>query len=47
MNILVVGNGFDLAHGLPIKYTDFLNFAEVIKQIIKTDFNGNIDIIDW
>lgn len=47
MNILVVGNGFDLAHGLPTKYTDFLNFLKVIKQIIKTDFNENIDIIDW
>lgn len=26
MNILVIGNGFDLAHGLPTKYTDFLNW---------------------
>lgn len=26
MNILVVGNGFDLAHGLPTKYSDFLDF---------------------
>ena len=24
MNILVIGNGFDLAHGLPTKYGDFL-----------------------
>lgn len=24
MNILVIGNGFDLAHGLPTKYADFL-----------------------
>lgn len=24
MNILVLGNGFDLAHGLPTKYADFL-----------------------
>lgn len=24
MNILVIGNGFDLAHGLPTKYVDFL-----------------------
>lgn len=23
MNILVIGNGFDLAHGLPTKYGDF------------------------
>lgn len=26
MNILVVGNGFDLAHGLPTKYSDFLDY---------------------
>ena len=26
MNILVIGNGFDLAHGLPTRYLDFLNF---------------------
>lgn len=23
MNILIIGNGFDLAHGLPTKYADF------------------------
>ncbi len=26
MNILVIGNGFDLAHGLPTRYTDFLEW---------------------
>ncbi len=25
MNILIIGNGFDLAHGLPTKYSDFIN----------------------
>lgn len=25
MNILIIGNGFDLAHGLPTRYSDFLN----------------------
>lgn len=35
MNILLIGNGFDLAHGLPTKYTDFLDFVRVIKQIIE------------
>lgn len=29
MNILVIGNGFDLAHGLPTTYKDFLTFAQV------------------
>lgn len=33
MNILVVGNGFDLAHGLPTKYSDFLNFVNFINQL--------------
>ena len=27
MNILVIGNGFDLAHGLQTTYKDFLNFC--------------------
>lgn len=44
MNILVIGNGFDLAHGLPTKYTDFLEFIKVIKQILKKD---NLKGIDW
>lgn len=34
MNILVIGNGFDLAHGLPTKYTDFLEFAMVMRQVV-------------
>lgn len=33
MNILVIGNGFDLAHGLPTKYTDFLDFCERVFPI--------------
>ncbi|WP_195979888.1 AbiH family protein [Clostridium butyricum] len=35
MNILLIGNGFDLAHKLPTKYTDFLNFIKVIKEIVR------------
>ena len=33
MNILVIGNGFDLAHGLPTKYTDFLDWIRLIRKI--------------
>lgn len=33
MNILVIGNGFDLAHGLPTRYTDFLEFCKQIFEI--------------
>ncbi len=28
MNILLIGNGFDLEHGLPTKYVDFLEFVD-------------------
>ena len=48
MNILIIGNGFDLAHNLPTTYTNFLNFTE---QMIRaknfygtvTDFESKID----
>lgn len=30
MNMLIIGNGFDLAHGRPTKYEDFLKFTEQI-----------------
>lgn len=36
MNILVIGNGFDLAHGLPTQYKDFLMFAKMVKVAVKT-----------
>lgn len=32
LNILVVGNGFDIAHGLPTRYTDFLEFLKLLKH---------------
>jgi len=45
MNILVIGNGFDLAHGLPTKYTDFLEFVKMIKIIKEKDiFNDGFSI---
>ena len=37
MNILVLGNGFDLAHGLPTTYKDFLDFANVVEKISKNE----------
>ena len=36
--ILVIGNGFDLAHGLPTRYTDFLDFYELFTAN-KEEFN--------
>lgn len=32
MNILIIGNGFDLAHGLPTKYGDFLKYAQAYEK---------------
>ncbi len=42
MNILIIGNGFDLAHNLPTKYTHFLDFIKIIRQVM-----GDQKIIDW
>ncbi|SCW57394.1 Bacteriophage abortive infection AbiH [Paenibacillus tianmuensis] len=39
MKILVIGNGFDLAHGLPTKYNDFLEFLSLIKDM--SMYHGN------
>lgn len=33
MNMLIIGNGFDLAHGRPTTYVDFLKFAESVMRI--------------
>jgi hypothetical protein len=43
MEILVLGNGFDLAHGLPTRYSDFLEFIRVIREVIA---KGN-DKVNW
>lgn len=32
MKILIIGNGFDLEHGLPTRYTDFLEFLSDLDQ---------------
>lgn len=36
-NILVLGNGFDLAHGLKTKYTDFLDWVKLEYNLYKPD----------
>ena len=38
VNILIIGNGFDLAHELPTKYEDFLGFLKVMKLIEESYF---------
>lgn len=37
MNLLIVGNGFDLAHGLPTQYKDFLKFVNVVNAIFNKE----------
>ena len=31
--ILLIGNGFDLAHGLPTSYSYFLDFCDKVSRI--------------
>ena len=51
MNILVIGNGFDLAHELPTKYTHFLFFCNIALEIIKENHievpENKVDYIKW
>lgn len=41
LKILVIGNGFDLEHGLPTKYKDFLDFMQCINFL-----ENNLNIIE-
>lgn len=43
MEILLIGNGFDLAHGLPTKYTDFLRFCDLIIKIQQDKWFQSMD----
>lgn len=45
MKILLVGNGFDLAHRLPTKYTDFLKFIKIIEQVVTAKNDNDLDMI--
>lgn len=46
MNILVIGNGFDLAHGLPTRYNDFLTFVDEFIEY-KVANECNIRFLDY
>lgn len=35
MNILIIGNGFDIAHGLPTTYKEFLVFARCCIEVFQ------------
>lgn len=47
MNILVIGNGFDLEHELPTKYEHFLEFAKVIRQVVLIKNNDDLQKLSW
>ena len=40
MNILIIGNGFDIAHKLPNSYIDYLNVCTIVKKARKYWVNG-------
>lgn len=42
MNILIIGNGFDLAHGLPTDYGSFLKFVRIVNE-----FRGNSTALSY
>lgn len=42
MNILVIGNGFDIEHGLPTKYEKFLDFCERVNRIYSYYDGGSV-----
>lgn len=44
MNILVIGNGFDLAHNLPTKYGDFLTYVKNYREHNQYLSNPSLDI---
>ncbi|MGO5444771.1 AbiH family protein [Faecalimonas sp. LCP19S3_D12] len=43
MNILLIGNGFDLEHNLPTSYKDFLEFCERARRIYTLHENTSVD----
>ena len=46
-NILVIGNGVDIAHGLPTKYVQFLEFADSLKQFDSGNLCNNSQYFDY
>jgi len=39
VNILIIGNGFDLAHHLPTQYSDFLDFVKAYKETSGSEYD--------
>lgn len=46
--VLILGNGFDLAHGLPTRYSDFLKFCKITELLHKSHDNcKEIEILNF
>ena len=51
--LYVIGNGFDLWHGLPTKYTDFYKFIEggldELKKYIyfESNYRISLNVVGW
>ena len=44
MEILLIGNGFDLEHNLPTSYPDFLKFCEKARRIYTYDEKVSVSV---
>ena len=44
MNILIIGNGFDIAHQLPTRYKDFLNLCLIATKVRVTWINEHASV---
>jgi len=47
MKILMIGNGFDLAHGLRTGYKDFMSFLEFVCDVDRKIKSKNGSVMDW
>ena len=43
--LLITGNGFDLANGLPTRYVDFMNYMDEAKDYYINEPSSNLDFI--
>lgn len=41
--VLIIGNGFDIAHNLPTRYSDFLHFCDCFMQIFSLEESADLD----
>lgn len=46
MNMLIIGNGFDIAHDRPTRYEDFLRFLEAIQRT-RDAFEEKQQFVQW